>query len=85
MKVNEERAYGYLQKVATAAGYSTPDAYVDNTLKSVPESERAKFQKLKEQLTAENKDCGMALDVLGGVASLCVIAGGLSGFRPSIL
>ena len=80
MKQNEDRAYAYLKKVAIAAGYSSPDEYVDNVLKSVPESERTKFQKLREQLTKESKDCGTALDVLGGVASLCVIAGGLRKF-----
>ena len=80
MKQNEDRAYGYLKKVATAAGYSSPDDYVNNVLQLVPEGERTKFQKLRDQLTKENKDCGTALDVLGGVASLCVIAGGLCKF-----
>ena len=81
MKQNESRAYDYLKKVAIAAGYSSPDDYVDNALKSLPESERARFQKLRDQLTKENKDCGTALDVLGGVASLCVVAGALRGFH----
>ena len=81
MKTNEARAYEYLKKVSQAAGYPTPDAYVENALKMIPEGERQKFEELKKKLMQQNKDCGTALDVLGGVAALCIIAGGLCKSR----
>ena len=80
MKKNEERAYEYLGKVASAAGYSSPKEYVDNVLILLPESERTKFQNLRVLLIKESKDCETALEVFGGVISLCVVAGGLCEF-----
>ncbi|KAI0452153.1 hypothetical protein F5B21DRAFT_506610 [Xylaria acuta] len=72
-KESDTRAYDTLGEIAKMKKYSSPEEYVDAAIKAMPEAERQKFQKLREEITKTGKNGETILFVTGAVATLGLV------------
>lgn len=71
---NDKRAYAYLEKVAKAAGYSTPKEYVNAALALLPKSEQEKWHSMRQKADGVDDIVDRTFDIAGGIFAISLFS-----------
>lgn len=75
MATSEADAYAMLQRLATAAGFPTVDAYLQKAYDLMTPDQKKKYDDMRAAYSKQSGDVETALFVFGGVATLGILVG----------